>query len=275
MLSQEEQKIVYQKAYVAEHLVHYVQSISGAEPYLHKGYLCFLKADHLIFIGYALQDPAVEAEEAYDSACRSYQPASVAIIAPKIWLSDTAGVEPTHDMYYRLTLPLGEVKPDLAYMIRRAEREIRVGQGTFGPDHVKLTEAFVTERQIVASYEEILQRLPEYLDRSPSARVLEARRGEELVAFNVVDLGSASYLFHLFNFRATETYVPGASDLLFFEMVKMAESEGKSAVNLGLGINSGVRRFKEKWGGEPFLPYTALQIRRKPIGLFSALRRLL
>ncbi|MEW6111587.1 MAG: hypothetical protein AB1664_05600 [Thermodesulfobacteriota bacterium] len=274
MLSQEEQEVVYQKAYVPEHLVHYVQAISGAEPYLHNGYLCFLKADHLIFVGYALQDPAVEAEQAYDSACRFLQPATVAIIAPRRWLPQSAGEELTHDTYYRLTLPLGEVKPDLAYMIRRAEREIRVGQGTFGPEHVKLTDAFVTERQIVASYEEILQRLPEYLDRSPSARVLEARRGEELVAFNIIDLGSASYLFHLFNFRATETYVPGASDLLFFEMLKMAEAEGKSAVNLGLGINSGVRRFKEKWGGTPFLSYTALQIRRKHIGLLSALRRL-
>lgn len=275
MLSQEEQRIVYQKAYVPEHLVQYVQAISGAEPYLHDGYLCFLKADHLIFIGYSLQDTAVEAEQAYDSACRFFQPATVAIIAPRLSLPQSAGEELTHDTYYRLTLPMRETKPHLAYMIRRAEREIRVGQGAFGPENVKLTEAFVAERQIIASYEEIVSRIPYYMQRSPSARVLEARRGDELVAFNIVDLGSASYLFHLFNFRATETYVPGASDLLFFEMVKMAEAEGKSAVNLGLGINSGVRRFKEKWGGTPFLHYTTLQIRRKPVGLLSTLRRLL
>jgi hypothetical protein len=275
MLSQEEEKIVYQKAYVAEHLVHYVQSISGAEPYIHDGYLCFLKADHLIFVGYSLQDPAVEAERAYDSSCRFFQPATVAIIAPRLLLPQSAGEEPIHDTYYRLMLPMDELKPHLAYMIRRAEREIRVGQGTFGPEHVKLTEAFVAERQIMASYEEIVSRIPYYMQRSPTARVLDARRGEELVAFNIVDLGSASYLFHLFNFRATETYVPGASDVLFLEMLKMAEAEGKSAVNLGLGINSGVRRFKEKWGGTPFLPYTALQTRRKPIGLLGALRRLL
>jgi hypothetical protein len=36
-------------------------------------------------------------------------------------------------------------------------------------------------------------------------------------------------------------------------MVNIAQAGGKSAINLGLGINSGIRRFKEKWGGVPFL----------------------
>jgi len=35
-------------------------------------------------------------------------------------------------------------------------------------------------------------------------------------------------------------------------------------VNLGLGINEGIRRFKEKWEGKPFLSYTADTIQTKP-----------
>ena len=33
-----------------------------------------------------------------------------------------------------------------------------------------------------------------------------------------------------------------ASDLLFFEMVNMAKEYGKGYINLGLGVNPGIRR---------------------------------
>jgi hypothetical protein len=50
-------------------------------------------------------------------------------------------------------------------------------------------------------------------------------------------------------------------------MVNLAQSEGKAALNLGLGIHPGIRHFKEKWGGIPFLPYSYAVINRKPIDL--------
>ena len=56
---------------------------------------------------------------------------------------------------------------------------------------------------------------------------------------------------------------------LFLEMVRLAEREGKKAINLGLGINSGIRRFKQKWGGFPFLPYASALIRREPLDMGS------
>jgi len=47
-------------------------------------------------------------------------------------------------------------------------------------------------------------------------------------------------------------------------MVNLAQSNGKKAVNLGFAINAGNRRFKEKWGGAPFLSCeTALVYREK------------
>ena len=45
-----------------------------------------------------------------------------------------------------------------------------------------------------------------------------------------------------------------AARVKLYEMSNVAQSNGKEAINLGLGINSGIRRFKEKWGGVPFLP---------------------
>ena len=61
----------------------------------------------------------------------------------------------------------------------------------------------------------------------------------------------------MFNFSSGANYVPGASDLLLFEVIQQAEAEGKKYINLGLGINPGVTFFKEKWGGVAFLPYAS------------------
>jgi hypothetical protein len=71
----------------------------------------------------------------------------------------------------------------------------------------------------------------------------------------------------LFNFRSKKPNIPGASDLLFKEMVNLAHAEGKKAINLGLGIHAGIRRFKEKWGGMPFLPYRSALIQRAGLDL--------
>jgi len=46
-------------------------------------------------------------------------------------------------------------------------------------------------------------------------------------------------------------------------MVEITAQSGKEAINLGLGINAGNRRFKEKWGGTAFLPFTSTFIGRK------------
>jgi hypothetical protein len=59
----------------------------------------------------------------------------------------------------------------------------------------------------------------------------------------------------MFNFTSRDRYIPGASDLLLYEMLRSSEEEKKKFINLGLGINPGVTFFKKKWGGAPFYPY--------------------
>ena len=105
------------------------------------------------------------------------------------------------------------------------------------------------------------------MKNSKSARLIEARKGAQVAAFTITDMGSADYAFYMFNFRSTKHLIPGASDLLFNEMVNMSQSEGKKAINLGLGIHPGIRRFKEKWGGVPFLTHAAALVHRKAIDL--------
>jgi hypothetical protein len=168
------------------------------------------------------------------------------------------------DRYYRLILPLKSLKPDVAYMVRRAERELKVRVGKFGRAHKKIIEDFIGRQNLTAEQIHIFRHVQNYMKRSKTAYLLEARKADRLVAFSIVDMGSARYAFYQFNFRSAKIAVPGASDFLFNEMIRLAQSEGKQAMNLGLGIHPGIRRFKEKWGAEPFLTHNSVLIDRKP-----------
>ncbi|MDI6814819.1 MAG: hypothetical protein QMC90_01870 [Dehalococcoidales bacterium] len=275
MLTAKEHSTIYQHAYLPEHLPPYVEGISGAKPYLVHDYLCFTTGNHLIFIGYPLGIELTNAQQAYQSACDRFQPATVAVIAPKLWFPRQTCEKQQEDAYYRFDLPIERVRSEVDYMVRRAAREVQVVPGRFGKEHRELVKCFLSEHNVTQEQKAIFERIPYYLERSETARLLEARRGDgALVAFTITDLGSAEYAFYLFNFRSTKENVPGASDLLFYKMVSLAQSEGKRAINLGLGINPGIRRFKEKWGAILFLPYTSCLVRRHPIELETLAQKL-
>jgi hypothetical protein len=150
-------------------------------------------------------------------------------------------------------------------MVRRAGRELQVKEGRFGKEHQKLVKDFLSRHDLTREQRYIFKRILHYSKRSMTMRLLEARKEDVLVAFTIVDTGSANYAFYLFNFRSVEENVPGASDLLFHEMVSLAQAELKGALNLGLGIHPGIRRFKEKWGGVSFLTHASAFVRRQPL----------
>lgn len=267
MLSPEQLSWIYQHAYLPEHLPDYVEAISGAKPYLYGNFLCFSRKRHLIFIGYPLGNRSGDLMEAYDFACKHFRPTTVAIISPKIWLPPKIFEKQPGDSYYRLSLPMERVNPAVAYMVRRAKREVYIIHGEFGKEHQKLVNDFLFGRNLTPEQKYIFKHINRYLKNSKTARLIEARKENRLVAFSIFDMGSLNYAFYLFNFRSQKVNVPGASDLLFKEMVNLAQSDDKKAINLGLGIHSGIRRFKEKWGGVPFLPYSSAIVRKEAFNM--------
>ena len=265
MLSSQDRERIYQQAYLPEHLWVYVEAISGGRAHLHDSYLCYVCGDHLIFVGYPLKSPTVEPAEAFRSAWERFQPATAAVIAPEVTLTALHVVTQPPDDYYRLQLPSAPPPPKVANMVRRADRELQVVYGRFQWEHRRLVNEFIKTHSLSPEQTFIYKRIGEYLKCSRTARVLEARRGSRLAAFSIVDFDSADYAFYMFNFRSAKIAVPGASDLLFHRMLVSAQAEAKQAVNLGLGLHPGVRRFKEKWGGRPFLHHCpALVYRNKP-----------
>ena len=265
MLSKEDRHLIYQKAYLPEHLPDYVTAVSGARPYLIENHICFCHRRHMMFIGFPLGDSASDNDtvRAYLAACERLKPATVSLIAPKIWIPDDDCEKKPEDSYYLLKLPLKVVDAPVDYMVRRARKDLVTAHGKFGREHKRIVKGFLTSRQLTSDQIYLFKHLHHYLKHTPSAILLEARKGRELVAFTVTDLGSANYAFYLFNFRSNEVNIPGASDLLFHEMVNVAQSCGKEAINLGLGINAGIRRFKEKWGGVPFLTCETAVVQRE------------
>ena len=163
---------------------------------------------------------------------------------------------------------------DVAYMVRRAAKELAFHKGKFGKEHRKLVKAFMKAQDLTQEQLHIFKHIQDYLKRSTSAHLLEVRKENALAAFSVVDTGAADYAFYMFSFRSSKINVPGASDLLFHEMVKLAEDEGKKAINLGLGVHTGIRRFKEKWGGVPFIAYNSVLLRRGAVELGDIAKKL-
>ena len=262
MLSSDEQNRIYQQAYVPEHLPDYVAAVSGSEPYLFQDYLCYFHRNHLIFIGYPLADNPAEISQAYPAACERFNPHTIVLVADEqLPLPEGDDTQPP-DRYYRLNLPLKSLSPDVAYMVRRAERELKIEVGQFGREHKKIIKDFIGRQDLSDAQIHIFKHVKNYMKRSKTAHLLEARKADRLVAFSIVDMGSARYAFYQFNFRSARIAVPGASDLLFNEMVRLAQSAGKQAINLGLSIHPGIRRFKQKWGGEPFLNHHSVFIQR-------------
>ena len=54
--------------------------------------------------------------------------------------------------------------------------------------------------------------------------------------------------------------------------MRLTREQGKGVIHLGLGVNKGIRRFKEKWGGIPFLNYEFCEHRRGAGRIASVLR---
>ena len=274
MLKNSDIKHIHRYAYLPEHLPDYVRAVSGAEPFLHRNYLYFFNKKHLVFNGYPLGPDSDPPAPVYDAVCERCRPTTAAVIAPAIWLPAEQCEQQATDSYYRLDLPLPPMAAAVAYMLRRAGKELQVVRGSFGKAHKKIIKAFVAGHRFNSPQKYIYKHIGPYLMASNRAVLLEARKSGDLAAFAILDLGAAEYAFYMFSFRSDKIKVPGASDLLFHEMVKLAQGEGKKAVNLGLGVNAGIRRFKEKWGGVPFLDYCSALVDKREVDLVKLAKKL-
>ena len=260
MITAVQQDYIKDHAHVPEHVLHYVTAISETESFLFGDFLVYAKEDHLIFIGYPLKETFQEKQmrTALEEAIKRLKPQTVALTAPIIpsFVNDCG--HPPSDCYNRIDLSALSVSQKVRHMLNRAGRELSVERKrNFDEEHRRMVDDFLKTHPVDEGTRFIFQRIDKYLSSSTTAWTFDARTiAGELVAFDVVELWAKCYTICMFNFSSDALQVPGASDLLLFEVIQQTKKEEKDYINLGLGINPGATFFKKKWGGEVFLPYS-------------------
>lgn len=260
MLSPEQEEYILESAYVPEHITNLMVGICDGEPFLVEDYVFYVKADWLIFIGYPLgrHYQAADFTAALNDTIIKFNPAYTWFIAPEMPESFLrAARQRESDEYYKLNIQNQTVKKNLVQVIQKAAAVLEVEKSRqFSPDHVALTKEFLKREKTAPRVRELFLRMPEYVARSSTSLVLSARdKNRNLSAFYVMELAAGKFATYVVGCFSKNHYVPHASDLLFFEMIKLAGEKHKEYIHLGLGVNEGIRRFKKKWGGIPFLKY--------------------
>jgi hypothetical protein len=260
VITPQEEAYVLERAYVPEHIISLMGPISKGEPLLKEEHLGFLKDNWLIFVGYPLDGnfSQVRSERVLKQAVETFRPEYLWFIGPEILpsLLDSCKERET-DRYYTLDLEQTKLKSSLQSIADKASKELTVERSySFSKEHETLVAELLKREKLPPRVRELYRAMPDYVVRSSSACTLNARdKNGKLCAFFVVELGAKNFSTYVLGSHSKKYYVPHASDLLFLEMIKLTRQYGKHTIHLGLGVNQGIRRFKEKWGGTPYLNY--------------------
>jgi hypothetical protein len=260
MITPEEEQYILERAYVPEHIVSLMVLISKGEPILIEDFLCFVKDNWLILVGYPLNGNFSQerCERILNQAVETFRPEYLWFIGPEVPASllDSCKERQT-DQYYRLDLEQTKPRPSLQRKAEKTSKELTVERShSISKEHEALILELLKREKLPPRVRELYRAMPDYVAHSSSTYVLNARdKNEKLCAFYVVELGAKNFSTYVLGSHSKKHFVPHASDLLFLDMIKITTEHGKSIINLGLGVNEGIRRFKEKWGGVPFLDY--------------------
>ncbi len=260
MITAQEEAYVLEKAYIPEHIVTMMALISKGDSFLIEDHLTFAKDNWLILVGYPLNEnfSRERCERILKQTLETFRPEYVWYIGPEVpdSLLDSSR-ERESDQYYRFDLDNTKVKPSLRRLADKASRELTVERGhSISKEHEVLIAELLKREKLPPRLRELYRAMPYYVAHSASACVLNARdKNGKLAAFFVIELGAKNFSTYVLGSHSKKHYAPHASDLLFLEMINLTKEHGKNSVNLGLGVNEGIRRFKKKWGGVPFLKY--------------------
>ena len=280
MITPQDEKLILARAYVPEHIVSLMVSISRGEPFLIEDYLILTKDNWLILVGYPLDGHFIRerCEKIVGQTVERFRPEYLWFIGPEIPASLSDGCqERESDQYYRLDLKQSKPKSSLLRVAVKTSREVTIEKShSFSKDHRNLVVELLEREPLPPRIKELYRAMPDYVVHSSNSCVLNAWTTKgELSAFYVLDLSADQFTTYLLGTHSKKHYVSHASDLLFLEMIRMTEQQGKTIVHLGLGVNEGIRRFKEKWGGVPYLNYEFCEVSSKSAPAVSLVQTLL
>ncbi|MCU0560881.1 MAG: GNAT family N-acetyltransferase [Desulfobacterales bacterium] len=263
------------EAAVPEQVSAYVRAVAGSKPKLWGACIGYESEGSVVLIGYPLHDPrdASAMTEAVALVLKAPGLKRLTVIGPLRPPQAPASAAAAEDCYYALPVPAPAPGQKLGNILRRAAREVTLERGgRCDEEHSALIRRYLEERSLAAGTRHIFRQLPRYVEQSPGALLVSARRADgRLAAFAVGEFASLSTAFFMFCFRDPDLAPPGSADLVLSGLLQAADERGQTRMNLGLGVSDGIRFFKRKWGAEPFLPCVEVGWEPIPPGVLSRL----
>lgn len=198
MISRGELLWVLKRAYVPEHVVPLMESLSGGDAHILNGYSVLVGPDWIILVGYPLEPPGRGPQDVLD-LLRSRFPGDVTwFIGPKVPRQlDRDCLERETDAYFRIDL--GDIGPGqwsppgrLEAVVRKASQRFRVQRADpFGSTHRGLTDSFLSTTELSPRVKELYLRLPFYLETQEGGGLLLSAWSAEVKSFlRILDLVS-------------------------------------------------------------------------------------
>ncbi|HQI56059.1 MAG: hypothetical protein KBH82_02665 [Syntrophorhabdaceae bacterium] len=260
MLTQDEEIYIFENAYIPEHIVSLMSILSKGEPFLADDYVYYIKDDLAILIGYPLKEEfSLNHFEGFVKSlmksipCKYFRMAAPQL--PEVFLKRSTNS--SSDEYFILPLEKFHIKGSLRREVEKTLSVVEVERGrVIDEGHTMLINEMLERVKPDERIEKLYLSMTDYVRKSDTALVLNAKDSEgRLVAFYILELAAKHFISYLLGCHSKRHYVSHASDVLFFELINVAKEQMKGCINLGLGVNSGIVRFKKKWGGIPYMRY--------------------
>lgn len=266
MLTDEQVKRIHDLAYLPEHSVCLMSSISGAAPFLFKDYLCFITGKHLMIIGYPLERKFTARDFSHDLDLikKEFSPERISLIAPELPKEIQGSLlDREEDQYFTMDcFPPCHLKQGLVRKAHEAEKKLEIiCDREFTDDHWEITGEFLARINPNDRIRRLYNKIPNFLAACEQSLLISARDNYgRLTAYYALDLAPRDFSTYIVGCYSKRYYAPGASDALFLRMIDTSFKAGKKYLHLGLGVNQGIRQFKKKWGGRPNIPFNRCEI---------------
>jgi hypothetical protein len=277
MLTTEEKAYILEHAYVPEHCIRLMTHVSGGEPFLIDDYFICHRDNWIILIGYPIEDNfnLKNFEAVVFKVREKFHPDFVSLVAPEMPPALTSTCQESEsDAYFTLQTQKAVIRSPLKRNLKKARQNLRVeSSSSMQEAHQVLMQEFVERTQPSDRVKRLLFKMPEFVARAETAFVLNAwDKANKLAAFYVVDFEARQFSNYIIGCHSRVNYVLGASDLLLFELINLSLEFNKDYIHLGLGVNAGIRRFKEKWGGVPTRRYEMCELALKKPSILDIFR---
>lgn len=263
-------------ARVPEHSTAFMEAMSGGTAFCEGPYFFVAAADWLMAVAYPLLGRY--SHEGFEAAltaalARTHATDCWAVgpdLPPRL-----AKNEVDVDQFYVLGAQ-AEPPARLRAPLARAAELLRVEEGQeFTPAHRRLWAEFMGRVALKSSVRALFVGTPKALEAAGTdLRLLNAWDAQgHLAACLLMDYAPESFCSYILGAHSRTHYTPHAADLLFAQMLVSARSRGKRYIQLGLGVNDGIRRFKHKWGGKVGRPYRMAAWKEAPQNDMTLLRQ--